>query len=900
MVITGVSGSGKSSLAFDTLYAEGQRRYVESLSAYARQFLGRMAKPDVDFIKGLPPAIAVEQKVKTRNSRSTVGTSTEIYDYLRKLYARIGKTFSPISGQEVKKHQVADVLHFVEEQEPGTAFLLLAPLVPDVTQTAEQQLDALIRQGLNRLLVNDEIQRIDACDKRLIPQDSFIVIDRFVADTDQSLLNRLADSVETAFYEGHGVAYLAQLDADRNVVNKFEFSRAFKADGMLFEEPTEQLFSFNSPLGACPHCEGFGSVIGIDENLVIPNKSLSLYEGAVACWRGEKMGADLQSLIRHADKFGFPIHRPYYQLSEEQKRLLWTGNEYFEGLNAFFDFLRQNQYKIQYRVMLSRYRGKTICPMCNGARLKVEATYVMVGGKSIVDLVQMSIADLYHFFDTLVLTPYEQKATERLLQEIKKRIRCLMDVGLDYLTLNRASATLSGGESQRINLVSSIGSSLVGSLYVLDEPSIGLHPRNTDLLIKVLRQLQQLGNTVVVVEHDMTMMHAADYLIDIGPGAGRLGGEVILQGAPQKLLQDKNLYDRSATLRYLAGIEKPIIVGSSRKWSNYIEVVGATHHNLKDISVKFPLGVITVVTGVSGSGKSTLVKDVFYTALKRYYGGAVEQVGSYAKLQGSLHLVSDIELVDQNPIGKSTRSNPATYLKAFDEIRRLYADQPLAKQMGYTAAYFSFNSQGGRCDVCQGEGVVTVPMQFMADVQLVCEACGGKRFKSEILEVKYRGADVFDVLEMTVNQAIEFFSEDSSSQAQLIVKRLCPLKEVGLGYIKLGQASSTLSGGESQRVKLASFLSSDMQGSKVFVFDEPTTGLHFSDIQILMKAFHKIIEKGHTVIIIEHNVDVIKQADYVIDLGPEGGDKGGFLVYAGDLEGLKQCKDSYTAKYLLD
>ena len=898
VVVTGVSGSGKSSLAFDTLYAEGQRRYVESLSSYARQFLGRMPKPDVDFITGLPPAIAVEQKVKTRNNRSTVGTSTEIYDYLRKLYARIGKTISPISGQVVKKHQVSDVLHFVENQPIGTPFLLLAPLVKEEGQTDQQTLEILLQQGLNRLLVNDEIKRIDAMLSQPIPAETYILIDRFTADVDKSLLNRLADSVETAFYEGHGVAFLARLDENRKVIEKWEFSRDFKADGMLFEEPSEQLFSFNNPLGACPHCEGFGSVIGIDENLVVPNKSLSLYEGAVACWRGEKMGVDLQLLIKHASKFDFPIHRPYYQLTEEQKRLLWTGNEYFEGLNAFFDFLHQNQYKIQYRVMLSRYRGKTICPHCHGTRLKKEATYVQVGGKSIVDLVQLPIADLYTFFEELTLDDFEKLAAERLLAEIKKRIRCLMDVGLDYLTLNRASATLSGGESQRINLVSSLGSSLVGSLYVLDEPSIGLHPRNTDLLIHVLRQLQALGNTVVVVEHDLTMMQSADYLIDIGPAAGRLGGEVVLQGDPVRLLQQKQLYEQSATLRYLAGIEQPAFAPAMRKWSNYIEVVGATHHNLKDVSVKFPLGVITVVTGVSGSGKSTLVRDVFYTALKRYYGGTVDKVGSHAKLQGSLHLISDIELVDQNPIGKSTRSNPATYLKAFDEIRRLFAEQPLSKQMGYTAGYFSFNSQGGRCDVCQGEGVVTIPMQFMADVQLTCEACGGKRFKSEILEVKYRGVDVYDVLEMTVNQAIEFFSTDTASLPQLIVKRLKPLQDVGLGYVKLGQASSTLSGGESQRIKLASFLSADMQGNKIFVFDEPTTGLHFSDIQTLMKSFHRLIEKGHTVIIIEHNVDVIKQADYVIDLGPEGGDKGGYVVYAGDVDGLRACKDSYTAKYI--
>lgn len=899
MVVTGVSGSGKSSLAFDTLYAEGQRRYVESLSSYARQFLGRMAKPEVDFITGLPPAIAVEQKVKTRNSRSTVGTTTEIYDYLRKLYARIGKTISPISGEEVKKHQVLDVLNFVQQQVAGSSFLLLAPLYDDELFTWNDLLSTLLQQGFNRLLVAGQVVRIsDAMLETCCPKDTYLVIDRFVVSDEPSLYNRLADSVETAFYEGRGVAFLAQLDDARNVQSMKEFSRDFKADGMVFEEPTEQLFSFNNPIGACSTCEGFGSVIGIDENLVIPNQALSVYEGAVACWRGEKMGVDLQLLIKHAAKFDFPIHRPYYQLTDQQKRLLWTGNEYFEGLDEFFRFLKQNQYKVQYRVMLSRYRGKTICPDCKGMRLKKEASYVKVGGKSITDLVQMPISELYRFFEHLTLTDYEMAAAQRLLVEIKKRVKCLMDVGLDYLTLNRASATLSGGESQRINLVSSLGSSLVGSLYVLDEPSIGLHPRNTDLLIGVLRQLQQLGNTVVVVEHDKTIMQAADYIIDIGPGAGRLGGEVVLQGDPKQLLKEKERYPNSATLRYLAGEEEVNFLPQPRTWSNYIEVVEATHHNLKNVTVRFPLGVLTVVTGVSGSGKSTLVRDVLYAALKRHYGGVVDHVGSCLKVQGSLHLLTDVELVDQNPIGKSTRSNPATYLKAFDEIRRLYAEQPLAKQMGYTPGFFSFNSQGGRCDVCQGEGVITVPMQFMADVVLTCEACHGKRFKSDVLEVKYRQKDIYDVLEMTVNQAIEFFAEDTANLPQLIVRKLRPLQEVGLGYIKLGQPSSTLSGGESQRVKLASFLATDAQGNKLFIFDEPTTGLHFSDIKTLMQAFQRLIFKGHSVVIIEHNMDVVKQADYLIDLGPEGGEKGGSVVYEGIPEGLKGVEHSYTAKYL--
>lgn len=899
VVITGVSGSGKSSLAFDTLYAEGQRRYVESLSAYARQFLGRMHKPEVDFITGLPPAIAVEQKVKTRNSRSTVGTSTEIYDYLRKLYARIGKTISPVSGKEVKKHQVSDVLHFIEEQPLGTSFLLLAPLKRNEDLAWSERLQALMQEGFNRLLVDGQVVRIsDALSMEAEERPVYLVIDRFVVSDEKGLYNRLADSVETAFYEGAGVAFLAQLDDKRAVVSLHEFSHAFQLDGMVFEEPTEQLFSFNNPLGACPVCEGFGSVIGIDESLVIPNTSLSVYEGAVACWRGEKMGVDLQYLIKHAAKFDFPIHKPYYQLTEQQKQLLWTGNEYFEGLNAFFDFLKQNQYKIQYRVMLSRYRGKTTCSHCMGTRLRQEATYVKVGGKAITELVEMPISALYAFFENLSLDEHDALVANRLLVEIKKRIQCLMDVGLSYLTLNRASATLSGGESQRINLVSSLGSSLVGSLYVLDEPSIGLHPRNTDLLIGVLRQLQALGNTVVVVEHDATIMHAADYLIDIGPGAGRLGGEVVFQGNPKEGVANLDKYPNSATLHYLAGNLTNKDEAVPRKWTNYVEVVGATEHNLKNINVKFPLGVISVVTGVSGSGKSTLVKDVLYTALKRHLGGEVEKVGSLRSLQGSLHLVTDVEMVDQNPIGKSSRSNPATYLKAFDEIRRLFADQPLSKQMGYTPGYFSFNSQGGRCDVCQGEGVVTIPMQFMADVVLPCEACHGKRYKSEILEVKYRDVDIHDVLEMTVNQAIEFFAEDTATMPQLIVKRLQPLQDVGLGYVKLGQSSSTLSGGESQRVKLAYFLSSDAQGHKVFLFDEPTTGLHYADIKTLMESFRRLISKGHTVIIIEHNTDVIKQADYLIDLGPEGGAAGGNVVYAGTPQGIKDCSESYTAKYI--
>lgn len=895
VVITGVSGSGKSSLAFDTLYAEGQRRYVESLSSYARQFLGRKAKPEVDFIVGLPPAIAVEQKVKTRNSRSTVGTSTEIYEYLRKLFARIGVTYSPVSGRVVKKHQTSDVLEYISSRDEGASMVLTVPLNLSTISCKE----TLSQQGFTRIYADRKFWTLEDFFSLEQPiANAELLIERFTVKHGEEFYNRIADSIQTAFYEGGGVCRVLTLNEKREEVSRVEFSHNFEADGMRFEEPTEQLFSFNSPLGACPECEGFGSVIGIDEDLVVPNKSLSVFSGAIAPWRGEKMGVDRQLLITHAHKFNFPIHKPYFELSAEEKKLLWTGNEYFEGLDEFFRFLKQNQYKIQYRVMLNRYRGKTLCPACGGARLKREATYVKVGGKSICELVEMPISELKEFFDNLKLTDYEVSASKRLILEINNRIQCLMDVGLSYLTLNRASNTLSGGESQRINLVSSLGSSLVGSLYVLDEPSIGLHPKDTDALIAVLKRLRDLGNTVVVVEHDKTMMMAADWIVDIGPAAGRLGGEVILEGNPKDLIASDIDSSQSKTLEYLrsTGAEYE---GAPRVSSNYIELKGCCEHNLKNITVRFPLNTINVVTGVSGSGKSTLVKDTLYMALCRHFEEAVEKVGSFESMTGSLHLLKGVELVDQNPIGKSSRSNPATYIKAYDYIRKLFADQQLSKQMGYTATHFSFNSPGGRCEKCEGEGTITVPMQFMADVVLTCEECGGKRFKNEILEVKYKGASIYDVLEMTVNQAVEFFSAENTSTCRAIVERLSLLQQVGLGYIKLGQSSSSLSGGESQRVKLAAFLASEGVGHQLFIFDEPTTGLHYADIKVLMNSFQKLIERGHSVIIIEHNIDVIKQADYIIDLGPEGGDKGGYLMFSGTRDEIINCKESYTGQSLL-
>ena len=896
IVITGLSGSGKSSLAFDTLYAEGQRRYVESLSAYARQFLGRMSKPECDFIKGIPPAIAIEQKVNTRNPRSTVGTSTEIYDYLRLLYARIGKTISPISGKEVKKHQTEDIIRCMSNYSEGTRFSVLTVLHIPKGRTLETQLEILLKEGYNRVEYKRKTIRIEELEhtSNIDTSSLFLIIDRMAVSSEKNTISRLTDSAETAFFEGGGECIL-KFYTEKGI-EEHTFSKRFEADGITFEEPNDLMFSFNSPVGACPTCEGFGKVIGIDENLVIPNKALSVFDDAVMCWKGEKMSEWKKNLIRVAEASHFPIHRPYYQLTEREKELLWNGNHLFGGIHDFFKMLEENQYKIQYRVMLARYRGKTVCPDCKGGRLKPQAQYVKIGGKSISELVALPITDLKIFFDTLALDEHDSIVAKRLLTEIKNRIGFLVNVGLGYLTLNRLSSTLSGGESQRINLATSLGSSLVGSLYILDEPSIGLHSRDTTLLIKVLRELQALGNTVIVVEHDEEIIRAADYIIDIGPKAGRLGGEVVYQGDLSKLEKATKSY----TVRYLTGEEKIAPPAHRRKWNNYIKIEGAAHNNLKGIDVIFPLHIMTVVTGVSGSGKSSLVRDVFFKSLSRFYEEDGEQPGIFNRLSGDMHLVKHIEFVDQNPIGKSSRSNPATYLKAFDEIRKLYADQQAAKQMGFTPAYFSFNVEGGRCEECKGDGTITVEMQFMADITLTCESCHGKRFKQDILEIEYRGKNINDVLEMTINQAIEFFSEQQGSAEKKIIKRLKPLQDVGLGYIKLGQASSTLSGGENQRVKLAYFLSNEKQEPTIFVFDEPTTGLHFHDIKTLLKTFDSLIEKGHTVVIIEHNMDVIKCADYVIDMGPEGGDKGGFLVCAGTPEDIASCEKSYTGKYLKD
>lgn len=902
VVVTGLSGSGKSSLAFDTLYAEGQRRYVESLSAYARQFLGRMSKPEVDYIKGLPPAIAIEQKVNTRNPRSTVGTSTEIYEYLKLLFARIGKTYSPVSGREVKKHTVSDVVDYIYTKQEGTRGVIFAPIMLQKERTLSQQIEVFRMQGYSRVEVDGEMIKMDEAVQRINELSEKadrvnLVVDRFSVRDDADTRTRLADSIQTAFLEGGDICFVRFYENGEESVERF--SKQFEEDGIQFEEPSDLMFSFNSPYGACPTCEGFGKVMGIDEDLVIPDQSRSVYDGAVICWRGDKMSEWLNELVYNASKVNFPIHTAYADLTPEEKRMLWKGTPYFHGIDDFFEFVKENQYKIQYRVMLARFRGKTTCPTCNGSRLKESANYVKVGGKNITELVSMSVIELKKFFDELTLTDDEMKIAKRLLTEINLRLQCLMDVGLGYLTMDRLSNSLSGGESQRINLVTSLSSSLVGSLYILDEPSIGLHPRDTHKLISVLRKLQQLGNTVVVVEHDEEFMRAADYLIDIGPNAGRLGGNVVFQGQlTDDLLNDKKLQEESYTIKYLLGADKIEVPSLRRKWSNYIEVVGARQNNLKGIDVKFPLNVITVVTGVSGSGKSSLVQDVFYNALKRALDGVADKPGLHSSLRGSLNLVHDVEFVDQNPIGKSSRSNPVTYIKAYDEIRKLFADQPLAKQMGYTAATFSFNVEGGRCDECQGEGTVTVEMQFMADLILECESCHGKRFKPDVLEVLYGGKNIFDVLNMTVNQAVEFFSEQPGTIEKKIIRKLKTLQDVGLGYVKLGQSSNTLSGGESQRVKLAEILGMEKPEPMIFIFDEPTTGLHFHDIKTLMKAFNALVANGHTVIIIEHDLDVIKCADHIIDIGPEGGDAGGKLVFEGTPEELVKCKNSYTAEFL--
>ena len=901
VVITGLSGSGKSSLAFDTLYAEGQRRYVESLSSYARQFLGRMSKPECDFIQGIPPAIAIEQKVVSRNPRSTVGTSTEIYEYLRLLFARVGKTYSPISGQLVKKDSPEDIVNCMLSYPMGTRYTVLTPILLHPERTFEEQLQIYLQEGFTRLEVNGEIVRIEdykpaessTSDADESPNDTdtvYLLVDRMKCDDSKDAISRLTDSAETAMFEGDGACIL-RFYLEGNTTKLHKFSTKFEADGIKFEEPNDQIFSFNSPIGACPTCEGFGKIVGIDEHLVIPNRALSVYDGAVLCWRGEKMGEWLQAFLREAPTHNFPIFTPYYELTQEQKDYLWHGPREKVCIDSFFKMLEENQYKIQYRVMLARYRGKTTCPTCHGGRLKKEASYIKVGGKNITELVQMPITTLKDFFDHLELNEHDALVAQRLLNEINSRISFLLDVGLGYLTLNRLSNSLSGGESQRINLATSLGSSLVGSLYILDEPSIGLHSRDTDRLIHVLRQLQALGNTVVVVEHDEDIIRAADYIIDIGPKAGRLGGEIVYEGNMNDLRPGSESY----TVKYLLGEEHIPTPISHRPWNNYIEIKGARENNLKGIDVKFPLNVMTVVTGVSGSGKSTLIRDVFYKALKREYSEASERPGEFISLEGDIKMISNIEFVDQNPIGKSSRSNPVTYVKAYDEIRKLFADQPLAKQMGYTAGFFSFNTEGGRCEECKGEGTVTVEMQFMADLVLECESCHGKRFKSDILEVKYEGKNIYDILEMTVNQAIEFFTEHKQKK---IVKKLLPLQNVGLGYIRLGQSSSTLSGGENQRVKLAYFLSIEKVQPTLFVFDEPTTGLHFHDIKKLMEAFNALLGRGHTIVIIEHNLDVIKCADHIIDLGPEGGEHGGYLIATGTPEEVAQCKESYTGQYL--
>ena len=908
IVVTGVSGSGKSSLAFDTLYAEGQRRYVESLSSYARQFLGRMSKPECDFIKGLPPAIAIEQKTIARNPRSTVGTSTEIYEYLRLLFARIGRTYSPISGQEVKKQSVDDIIEATRQYAEGTRFVVLAPLKLAEGRSLQKQLEVEMKQGYARLWLNDEAVSIEDFlntqhptpnTQHPIPNTStplWLLIDRMKVDFSPSAISRLYDSAETAMYEGDGCCRLVFLPSGIS----YEFSTRFEADGMTFEEPSDNMFSFNSPMGACPTCEGFGRIIGIDEKLVVPNSSLSVYDGCVQCWHGDKMGMWKDEFCRRAARDNFPIFKPYYELTREEKNMLWHGlpsEQHLDiheqvSIDAFFQMVADNQYKIQYRVMLSRYRGKTACPDCHGTRLKKEASYVKIQGMSISDLVEMPVINLQQWFEQLQLDEHEATLSKRLLTEIKSRLGFLVEVGVGYLTLNRASNSLSGGESQRINLTTSLGSSLVGSLYILDEPSIGLHSRDTQRLIGVLRELQSLGNTVIVVEHDEEMMRAADYIIDIGPEAGRLGGEVVFAGNSKEL--DKP-HPNSHTVQYLNGTEKIEVPSSRRPWNMAIELKGCRMNNLKGINVKFPLNIFTVVTGVSGSGKSSLVKGILYPALKRHLDEVADLPGEYSSIEGDWKQVKHVEMIDQNPIGRSTRSNPATYVKAYDAIRQLFAEQPLSKQMGFTPQYFSFNADGGRCEECKGAGVITVEMQFMADLELECDACHGHRFKRDILDVRFHDKNIDDVLNMTVSEAIAFFGEHKEKP---ITKRLQPLEDVGLGYIKLGQSSSTLSGGENQRVKLAYFIGMERQEPTLFIFDEPTTGLHFHDIQRLLKAFNALIGRGHTILVIEHNLEVIKCADYVIDLGPEGGNKGGELVCEGTPEQVAEQKNSITAQFL--
>jgi excinuclease ABC subunit A len=899
VVITGLSGSGKSSLAFDTLYADGQRRYVESLSSYARQFLGRMSKPEVDYIKGIAPAIAIEQKVNTRNPRSTVGTSTEIYEYIKLLFARVGKTYSPVSGEQVTRHTVTDVVNALTALKAGTRVMIYSPLSPRNDRTLLEDLTVILQQGFNRVLYRDSILKIEEvlADIAKYSYDGlFVLIDRFSADPeDEDLASRVADSAQTAFFEGNGTC-LVSIDSEEGKV-QLEFSNRFELDGITFEEPSVHLFSFNNPFGACKTCEGFGSVIGIDEDLVIPDKSLSVYEDAVACWKGEKMSEYKHALIQQAHRFDFPVHLPYYELSPKQKKLLWDGNSYFEGIRSFFEMVESQTYKIQYRVMLSRYRGKTLCPDCRGTRLRNDANYVKIGGMSVTDLVLMPVSEAYRFFTTLSLTEYEHKVADRLLTEISSRLGFLCDVGLPYLTLNRLSNSLSGGESQRINLATALGSSLVGSLYILDEPSIGLHPRDTHLLIKVLKGLRDTGNTVIVVEHEEEIIKASDEIIDIGPLAGSHGGDLVFQGTFAEILSDPE----SLTGQYLSGRKSIPLPVSRRPWNDYIHIRGARENNLKGIDVKFPLKVMTAVTGVSGSGKTTLVKRILYPALKKIYGGYGERSGRFDRLEGDYNLITAVEMIDQNPIGRSSRSNPATYVKAFDDIRSLYAEQPLAKTRGYKPGFFSFNVEGGRCEECEGEGIVTVEMQFMADLHLTCDVCKGKRYKDEVLDVKYQDHTISDILNLTIEQAIEFFNTpaEKNTNAARIAAKLKPLADVGLGYLHLGQSSDTFSGGEAQRIKLASFLTKGSSDSPtLFIFDEPTTGLHMHDIHRLLTAFNELLTKGHTVIVIEHNLDVIKTADWVIDLGPEGGDQGGYVLFEGTPEGLAEVSSSHTAGFL--
>lgn len=903
IVMTGVSGSGKSSLAFDTLYAEGQRRYVESLSSYARQFLGRMNKPDFDYIKGLPPAIAIEQKVNTRNPRSTVGTSTEIYDYLRMLFARIGHTYSPITGQEVKRHTIDDILDCIQSYSRGTKFVILSRFFVGKNNSFERQLQVYLQQGFSRIYHNGNFTRIEDILNNGInvnPDDIYILIDRLSVDYTPDVISRIHDSLETAFFEGDGSCRLVFFPS--NIV--YDFSDKFEADGIRFEEPNDNMFSFNSPIGACPICEGFGNVIGIDEKLVVPNSSLSVYDGCVQCWHGEKMEKWKDEFCIMSAKDKFPIFEPYYALSTKYKDWLWHGlpSQKNKNLNekvcidSFFQMVKENLYKIQYRVMMSRYRGRTLCPECKGTRLKKEANYVKINGKSISNLVEMPIITLKQWFDNLELNVHETQISKRLLTELNNRLQFLLDVGLGYLTLNRPSNSLSGGESQRINLTTALGSSLVGSLYILDEPSIGLHSKDTYRLINVLKELQSQGNTIIVVEHDEDIIRSADYLIDLGPEAGCNGGEIVFEGEPTKISKnDIQKYENSHTVKYLLGADSIEVPQKRRAWNRSIVIKGARMNNLRGIDVEIPLNTFNVITGVSGSGKSSLIRGILYPALKRKLDEVAELPGEHTSIEGDWQEIQHVEMVNQNPIGKSSRSNPVTYVKAFDEIRQLLAEQPLAKQMGFTSQYFSFNAEGGRCETCKGTGTINVEMQFMADLELVCDNCHGKKFKSDILDVKFAGKNVYDILDMTVNEALDFFEKNGQ---QSISRSLKPLNDVGLGYIKLGQSSSTLSGGENQRVKLAYFLGQEKSVPTLFIFDEPTTGLHFHDIKKLLKAFEVLIQHGHSVIVIEHNLDVIKCADYIIDLGPEGGDKGGNLIFAGSPEELINCRSSITGKYL--